>query len=105
MCGRQLPAQAPVPTQAPAAQPVSPRYNRHRMQSVGAISARPVGDFLNKLGEGIFVGAFRGTRSLRLIARDAKLASQRLSNRSSLRLSRKAGGTREYPWCHSLSRH
>jgi len=39
------------------------------MQSVGAVSARPVGDFLNKLGEGIFVGAFRGTRSLRLKSR------------------------------------
>ena len=37
------------------------------MQSVGAVSARPVGDFLNKLGEGIFVGAFRGTQSLRLM--------------------------------------
>jgi hypothetical protein len=33
------------------------------MQSVGAVAARPIGDFLNKIGEGIFVGTFRGALS------------------------------------------
>lgn len=56
MCGRQLPM--PVPTQANTARPGSAPQGR---QVVGAVSARPVGDFLNKIGEGIFVGTFRGT--------------------------------------------
>ena len=54
MCGRQLPA--PVPMQAP----VQACQYRQGAQSVGAVSARPIGDFLNKIGEGIFVGTFRG---------------------------------------------
>lgn len=57
MCGRQLPA--PVPTQAP----VQACQYRQGVQSVGAVAARPIGDFLNKIGEGIFVGTFRGSKS------------------------------------------
>ena len=56
MCGRQLPMAAPA--QAISARPGSAPQGR---QAVGAVSARPVGDFLNKIGEGIFVGTFRGT--------------------------------------------
>ena len=56
MCGRQLPM--PLPAQANTTRPGSAPQGR---QVVGAVSARPVGDFLNKIGEGIFVGTFRGT--------------------------------------------
>jgi hypothetical protein len=59
MCGRTLPAA--VPTQEPAAQlPPGCPPGRQGMPSVGAVAARPIGDFLNKIGEGIFVGTFRG---------------------------------------------
>ena len=59
MCGRALPAAAPA--QAPAAwQPSGCPPGRQGVQSVGAVAARPIGDFLNKIGEGIFVGTFRG---------------------------------------------
>lgn len=59
MCGRALPAAAPA--QAPGArQPSGCPPGRQGMQSVGAVAARPMGDFLNKIGEGIFVGTFRG---------------------------------------------
>lgn len=56
MCGRQLPM--PAPAQAHPTRPGSAPQGR---QAVGAVSARPMGDFLNKIGEGIFVGTFRGT--------------------------------------------
>ncbi len=59
MCGRQLPA--PAHTQQQAARPMPACQNRQGAQTVGAVSARPIGDFLNKIGEGIFVGTFRGT--------------------------------------------
>ena len=64
MCGRQLPA--PLPVQPHAAGSVPACQNRQGRQSVGAVSARPIGDFLNKIGEGIFVGTFRGSSPISL---------------------------------------
>ena len=59
MCGRQPPP--PMPAQPLAARPAPACQNRQGAQSVGAVAARPIGDFLNKIGEGIFVGTFRGS--------------------------------------------